>query len=255
MKTFDSLLEELDRWNFDGQEATLWWRDDDAARVHPRLDQLLDILGQWDVPISLAVIPGNTEKALADTLAEHADLEVLQHGILHRNHAAKGEKKQELIVLPGENWQEELTAARRKLGDLFGHRALPVLVPPWNRIDERMLPLLGRLGYRGLSCYGPRVLPQAGEDVWVINTHVDLVDWKAGRKFVGESAVLAQLIGHLRARRKELVDRAEPTGILSHHLVHGEDCFDFIRRLLGILDAHPAVTWLSATRVFQLRWR
>ncbi len=255
MKTFDSLLEELDQWNFDGQEATLWWRDDDAAQAHPRLDQLLEILGQWDVPVSLAVIPGNMEKALADILAVHENLEVLQHGILHRNHAGKGEKKQELIVLPRDNWQEELTAAWRKLAGLFEHRALPVLVPPWNRIDERMLPLLGNLGYRGLSCYGPRVLPQADGDVWIINTHVDLVNWKDGRRFVGEAAALAQLIDHLRARREGLVDRAEPTGILSHHLVHGEDCFDFIQRLLGILDEHPAVTWLSATRVFQLCWR
>lgn len=255
MNPFDSLLEELDRWNFDGQEATLWWRDDDAAKVHPLLDQLLEILALWDVPASLAVIPAKTEKALADTLAEYGNLEVLQHGILHRNHAEEGQKKQELIILPGEDWQKNLVSAWRKLTGLFGHRALPVLVPPWNRIDERMLPLLGSLGYRGLSCYGPRAFPQAEGDVWIVNTHVDLVDWKAGRKFVGEAAALAQLIGHLRARREELVDRAEPTGILSHHLVHGEDCFDFIRRLLGILDEHPAVTWLSATRVFQLRWR
>ena len=255
MKTFDSLLEELDQWNFDGQEATLWWRDDDAAQVHPRLDQLLDILEKRDVPVSLAVIPGTTDRTLVDTLAGYENLEVLQHGILHRNHAGEGQKKQELIVLPGEDWQENLTAARRKLAGLFEHRALPVLVPPWNRIDERMLPLLGNLGYCGLSCYGPRVLPQVEGDVWIINTHVDLVDWKADRKFVGEAAALAQLVGHLRARREGLVDRAEPTGILSHHLVHGEDCFDFIQRLLGILDEHPAVTWLSATRVFQLRWR
>ena len=114
MNTFEPLLEELDRWNFDGQEAALWWRDDDAARVHPRLDQLLEVLARWDVPASLAVIPGNTDRELADSLAGRDNLEVLQHGILHRNRAEEG-RKQELIVLSGEDWQDSLAEAWRKL--------------------------------------------------------------------------------------------------------------------------------------------
>ena len=42
------------------------------------------------------------------------------------------------------------------LETLFGARLEKVLVPPWNRIDEALLPRLPAVGFSGLSTYGPR---------------------------------------------------------------------------------------------------
>ncbi len=252
---WDGLLDELDQWNFEGEEATFWWRDDDAVRPHPLLDRLLDLLEHWGVPVSLAVIPGNLEEVWADTLDRYRGIAVLQHGICHQNHAEAHQKKQELVAHRSYPWQEELVVGRRTIEHVFGSRSLPVLVPPWNRIDDTLLPALGSLGYRGLSGFGPRTAPSVGEHLWIINTHVDLVQWKQGRTFVGEQAVIEQLVSHLSAKRQGMADRAEPTGILSHHQVMDESCLAFLPRMLEVLDHHPAATWLPAERVFQLPWR
>lgn len=255
MSPFDELLDELDQWNFAGEEATFWWRDDDAAKADSRLERLLETLGRWDVPAALAVIPGAAVPELARMLADHPTVDVLQHGIEHTNRALPGNKKQELVVTPDWDCGADLLSGRQALAGLFPDTLLPVLVPPWNRIDDPIRDALDDLGYLGLSCFGPRHAPDAGENVWVVNTHADLVKWRDGRRFAGAREVVQQMVTHLRSRRSGEADSAEPTGILSHHLVHEADCFAFIEELLAVMDEHPAVTWLSASRVFQTRWR
>ena len=255
MSPLDELLNELDQWNFAGEEATLWWRDDDAALPHDRLVRLLESLQRWDVPPALAVIPGTAGTELASMLADRGALDILQHGIAHTNRAGPDAKKQELVDCQDWDWSGDLLGARQRLVELFPDALLPVLVPPWNRIDAEIARNLDRLGFLGLSCFGPRSTPHIGESVWVVNTHVDLVNWRDGRRFAGEREIVDQMTRHLRARRKGEADAAEPTGILSHHLVHDEDCFTFVDEFLALLDEHPAVTWLSAQRVFQTRWR
>ncbi len=254
MSPFDELLNELDQWNFAGEEATLWWRDDDAAMPDDRLARLLDGLQRWDVSPALAVIPDTAGTELASMLDDRSKLDILQHGVAHTNRAEPGAKKQELVTGQDWDWSRDLLGARQSLAKLFPD-ALPVLVPPWNRIDESIIRSLDSLGFLGLSCFGPRNTPDVGDCVWVVNTHVDLVNWRDGRRFAGEREIIDQMTSHLRARREGKADAAEPTGILSHHLVHEDDCFAFIDEFLALLDEHPAVTWLSAQRVFQTRWR
>lgn len=255
MRPFDNLLKELDEWNFAGEEATLWWRDDDAAAPDPKLTDLVSLLGDADVVPGLAVIPSDVTLELLDSLVSESAFAVMQHGVDHRNRMPEGRKKQELVDTDAWDWREALETSRERLESIFGQLALPVLVPPWNRIDDSMLDHLESLGFRGISCFGARMKPQIGEDLWVVNTHVDLVNWRGGRQFVGESAAIAALIDHLGGRREGRFDLAEPTGILSHHLVHGTDSFSFVERLLRTLDDHPAASWLSPEKVFQLRWR
>ncbi len=255
MTPFDDLLRELDAWNFEGEEATLWWRDDDAAEPEPRLSRLLSLLDSFDVPLALAAIPGCANRGLAEQVSRFARVAVVQHGVAHENHAPPERKKQELVETPERGWEQILTSARGQLEGLFGERFRPVMVPPWNRIDASVAILLDTLGYRGLSCFGPRKLPQYGEELWLVNTHADIVNWRDGRRFAGAPAVIDALVNHLGGRREGRFDRAEPTGILSHHLVHDDETFDFLEELLSTLDDHPAVTWLSVDRVFQLPWR
>ncbi len=75
---------------------------------------------------------------------------------------------------------------------------------------------------------------------------MDLIDWRGGRRFRGVDRVLEQLCAHLAARREGGVDAAEPSGILTHHLDHDEDCWHFMEALLEHCNDHPGALWLDA---------
>ena len=195
--------------------------------------------------MGLAVIPALAQPSLARWI-EPARAEVLQHGWAHRSHAAAGEKKSELgsgrdaDVVMG-----ELTKGFGKLGALVGKRFRPVLVPPWNRIDPALIPALPHAGFRGLSAYGPRSAPAPAPGLRQTNCHVDVVDWRGGRGFVGRDRALASVVAHLAARRERSADPSEPTGLLTHHAVHEEPTWTFIARYLELTRQHPAARWLA----------
>lgn len=228
---WDGLRRELDDWAAAGRIATLWWRDDDAARMSPPLKRLLAIAD--GVPLALAVIPARAE-------GFEAEATVLQHGWAHDNNAPAGARKCELVDA---SVLDRLAAGKERLERLFGKRFLPVMAPPWNRIGAAVAARLPALGYRALSVLGPRRSP------FETNVHVDVMDWRE-RRFAGESAVLRQLAGHLSARREGKVDPDEPTGVMTHHLVHGATAERFLARLVAATRMHPAARWLAPGAVF-----
>ncbi len=257
MNAWEALDRELEHWRGAGREATVWWRDDDAVRPGPALDRLLDLSARHCAPLALAVIPAAAEPALHRILAERperaAPVAVLQHGYAHRNHEPQDRKKCELgAALPAAAVLTELAAGRDRLGALFGERALPVLVPPWNRIATGLLPALPSLGFRGLSTYTPRNVARPVPELLQVNCHLDPIRWKPERGFLGESAALGLLCGHLAARREGQWDPSEPSGILTHHAVQDEAVWRFIDRLLAMLSAHPAVRLLTSDAVFAI---
>lgn len=245
MTGWSALAAELDRWE---RPPTLWWRDDDAVRASPALDRLLSCTAAAEIPIALAVIPALAEEGLARRIEEVAGLAVFQHGFAHRNHAPPEDKKIELGARPTETVLDELTAGRARLDALFGPRALPVLVPPWNRVAAAVADRLADIGFRGLSAKGPRGAPRPG--LVEANVHADLIDWRGSRGFAGEAAVLAQLVGHLAARRDGRADPAEPTGLMTHHLDHDAGCWDFLDAFTAFLLRRGGVRWLPPAAVF-----
>ena len=72
----------------------------------------------------------------------------------------------------------------------------------------------------------------------------------ARRGFVGEDAALALIAGHLAARREGRADPDEPTGILTHHLVHDEASWNFLTELVYRLGRQAGVRWLAGTAIF-----
>ena len=239
------LAQELDAWHGEGRIASLWWRDDDATAPAPALDRLAGIAREHAVTVGLAVIPALVHPSLAPWI-ESARAEVLQHGWAHRNHAAGGEKKSELgscraagVVMA------ELSRGRKRLRGLVRGRTLPVIVPPWNRIDPGLIPALPPAGFRGLSTFGPRPVATPVPGLRQMNCHVDVVDWRGGRGFVGRDRAIAAVVAHLAARRARSVDPAEPTGLLTHHAVHGETTWTFVARLIERTRSHPATRWLA----------
>ena len=251
---WSDLLGELDQWGHCGCVATLWWRDDDAVTASRQLDRLISLAGE--VPLSLAVIPAIADSRLAsliDNLSrspQSARLSVLQHGWCHANRAVVGKKSEFPAERSCHAVKSELAAGRERLTALFGTCALPVLVPPWNRIASRFLPLLPACGFGGISCVKPRheVSPVPG--ITEVNVHVDLVAWTENRAFIGEGAALGGIVGHLKARRLAKVDAQEPTGILTHHLVQDDATNEFLCRLVAITGEHSAARWIAAAEVF-----
>ena len=123
----------------------------------------------------------------------------------------------------------------------FGCAFLAVLVPPWNRFDSGLLERLTGCGFVGLSGFG-RLGAGATPGLAQANTHLDPIDWRGSRLFVGEAEALACLCRSL--------DLKEPVGILTHHLAMDEAGWQFLERLLEVLDVHPGARLCGADELF-----
>lgn len=245
------LLEELDKWRDAGRFATLWWRDDDAASVGRAVNHLAWMCRMHGVPLVAAVIPAKADPQLTRILGVAGALDVVAHGFAHENHAPPGEKKQEF----GPHRHDldriaELVRGRELMESRFGARFRPVFVPPWNRFDPALAGALQEAGYAAFSAFGPREKSDHAGLV-IANTHVDLIDWRGTRTPRPGDAVARELGDHLRKRRKgRLPDPDEPTGLLTHHLMHDQAAWGFLSLLFDATRGHGAARWLGADEVF-----
>jgi hypothetical protein len=242
-----SLREELERWRKAGRTADFWWRDDDAARLSPELERLLELAARVQVPLALAVIPCAAEGEWLSRLVP--GIGVMPHGFDHENRAPAGEKKSEFPASePPHAALARLSAGRAKLEALAPGRTVAALTPPWNRIAPALLPRLAGAGFRGLSQYGARKQAEPVPGLRQVNSHVDLVAWRAGRGFIGEPQALGLALAHLRARRAGAVDAAEPTGWLTHHACHDAALWGFLERLFE--ETRGLARWRTVQELF-----
>jgi hypothetical protein len=255
MTGWDDLNRELDRWETAGKKATLWWRDDDARDVTPALEDLLTLAERHRLPLALAVVPEGATAALAERLGRAStEITVLQHGIAHENRAEPGAKKQELMAGGDlETLCRRLSEGCQHLEKLFGSSFLPVLVPPWNRIDAQITAELPALGYIGLSAFGWLQRTTEAGKLTRLDCYLDIFDWKPERRFRGGEALLADLTAQLAARRGDSCPTETPLGIMTHHLVHDRRCWRFLDRLYSLLTNHPGVRFLSGADAFARR--
>ncbi|WP_285294544.1 glycosyltransferase [Aureimonas altamirensis] len=235
--SFAALVDRLDSLHAQGTVMDIWWRDDDAADDTPQLRRLLALRQRHGVPVALAVSPFLIQPALPRLLREEAGVDVLLHGLEHRNNAPPGAKRQELGYAPPGAFIAPLSEGLSRHRDTFGDRALPVMVPPWNRIDQNIIGRLHDLGFEGLSTFGRRASERLA-GLRVFNTHIDPVDWRGGKR-LGEPALFVERIA-------ALADLGEPVGLLTHHLIHDGATWRFVDRLLALLARHPAVRFCSA---------
>ncbi len=206
------LLEEIARRADSGKPLRLWLRDDDAVEPTAALDRLLALTTAHDVPVLLAAIPAFTGQALADRLAGENHVSVAVHGWAHKSHSGPGEKNQELgDHRPAPDVLRELGEGVEKLSALHAGRFVPMLVPPWNRIAPSVVAGLPGLGFRALSVFGP----EKPAPLSMLNTHVDIIDWRGTRGGRQVEDVIADLVRVSQAQEG-------PIGLLTHHLVHDE---------------------------------
>ena len=247
MSSWPDLAAELARWRAAGRVPRFWWRDDDAVAPSAALDRLLAIVAAQRLSPALAVIPACAAPALAERL-NGQPIALLQHGYAHQNHAPPGEKKAELAAhRPVPNMLAELRRGAERLAALFGANTR-VLVPPWNRIDARLVEALPAGGFTGLSSYRPRPTAHPTRGLTMVNCHVDIVDWRE-RRFVGEATALGLALGHLAARRAGLADPDEPTGLLTHHALNEPEAWRFVETLVDNVRAGGGY-WIAADELF-----
>lgn len=231
----EALLAALDRRQASAQPIRLWLRDDDATRPGPRLSRLLALMQADALPLTLAVIPALAEPALAQWLTPMDGVSVAVHGWQHVNHAPPSRKKQELGLDRGLPCVlDELARGLDRLQQRHGGQCEALLVPPWNRIADELPPHLPSIGYRGLSVFAN----QQFQGLPVINTHVDIIDWK-GHRGGRDVAELLLETAHLVDEGRTLI------GVLTHHQLHDETAWDFLQRFVSLTRMHPAVRWQS----------
>lgn len=249
MNAWQRLSEEVARWRDAGRTVDFWWRDDDARVWTGELDRLLALSASCGMPLALAVIPEGAEAQWLSVLPRSVD--VIQHGADHVNRAAEGGKKTEFPVSEGvEAVGRRLARARISLDAMAGPRFVPALAPPWNRLAPELAPAVAAAGLRGLSQFKPRRSAWPLPGVRQVNTHVDLVAWRAGRGFVGEESALDAALAHLVARRTGQCDADEATGWLTHHARHGAETWAFLERLFEFTHRLPGLRWRAAADLF-----
>ena len=253
MSTWSQLSEELRRWSEDGRRAGLWWRDDDAKKNGPKLARLISLAKTSRVPLAVAVIPGQFQDDLGLAFAGVPELAVLVHGLRHENFAPSGEKKSEFgSYRPVAEMLDDVAVAFETLMVLFPKLAHSVFVPPWNRIAPELVARLPLARLRGFSQFGPRAAKNPVEGLIEVNCHMDLIDWRGKKGFVGEELALSALISHLRSRRTGSVDPGEATGILSHHDVMDDKSWLFLAELFDRTKGSEVAHWLTVNEIFNL---
>ncbi|ATN37575.1 polysaccharide deacetylase (plasmid) [Rhizobium sp. ACO-34A] len=236
------LLDALNKAATAGERVQLWLRDDDAVEPTPALDRLFALTTAHAVPVTLAVIPENTGTPLSERLADEPHALVAVHGWSHRNYAPAGEKKQELgCHRPAETVLGELQAGFDKLVALHGSRFRPILVPPWNRISDDLLPSLSSIGFTSLSVFGKE---RSSSPIPLVNTHVDVMDWHGTRGGRPADVLFGELADWIVRD-----DRPPVIGVLTHHLVHDEAVRSFLEELFEATSRHPGCVWIDPAAV------
>lgn len=237
---FDELIHTIQTRSVADSLVRFWLRDDDAIYPSEPLEQLLNLCEQYAVPLSLAVIPKDTGVELSERLARHPSVAVTLHGWSHTNYAPEGEKSQELgdhrCI---EDTLAELHRGIERLSTLHQHRYEPVLVPPWNRISDSVLSRVHELGIEAVSVFGQEMVDQhEGLRVRLINTQVDVIDWRGTRGGRSTINLIEEILLQLRQGRSTI-------GVLSHHLVHDSAAWAFLEKLFIATTAETRCRWVS----------
>ncbi|WP_417708155.1 polysaccharide deacetylase family protein [Roseibium aggregatum] len=240
------LTEHLDWFAERGRKVRFWWRDDDAIEPTPALERMLSLANSHDVDVAFAVIPKMATKALAERFADEPHGLVLQHGWQHKNFQRKdlGEKAAELgSRRDPDDLMAELKAGYDRLQEFFGDKFVKAMVPPWNRIDPEISRRLPGIGLSGLSTFTWHNFPRAHQ----LQSHIDILKWKKQVRFIGWESARLRFDLQLTRRRNT---RAEPVGLLTHHLVHDDGCFEFLEIFLEIAAHHEGAEWPTVKSLF-----
>jgi hypothetical protein len=239
------LEEEIGRWREAGRTVEFWWRDDDAVAPTAPVKQLLELSARTGVPLALAVIPLAAKAELFDGMRARCCCTAptiataLRPGTRRPSSPSTSPtmRRSGALAVHERGWRSSPAGLRA------GTRAALEPLQARARAGARVH------GVRGFSAYGARAAAQAAAGVIEVNTHIDIIEWRATRAFCGEEAALAAAIRHLAARRTGAADSAEPTGWLTHHELHDSAAWNFLEQLFE-RTRRLGACWLDAESIF-----
>ena len=117
-----------------------------------------------------------------------------------------------------------------------------MFVPPWNRIDDQIKPILQHHGITTLSTFGPRKCAKA-HGLQIVNTHIDPIDWRRTRDLVEPEILNHRIVTLLDDRVEGRADPSEPLGLLTHHLVHTEQIWRYSIDIMTLFLDAGATPW------------
>ncbi|MGB7286224.1 MAG: hypothetical protein WBC71_04760 [Salaquimonas sp.] len=244
MNGLTQIHNELSLWKDAGQKVRIWWRDDDAIKVTPELEQLEELAEIYEMPMLLAVIPALVDPRLGDFVSHQVMMQAAVHGYAHQDHSTIGQKKTELTasypLRSVGHVFDELRESRSIIKELFGEPASQLIVPPWNRVDKEISEKLGEVGFKLLSGF---TFKRLSNTIPQLNCQLDLMHWKPERQGKTEQEVFTELQKCLyEAREKNFA----PIGILSHHLVHDKEAWKSTRALMAFIQSNNIFVAFSA---------
>lgn len=234
----------------------LFFRDDDVAEDEPSLCRLLDLFAEHQTALNLEVIPGQLTDAGSRQLRNRREqapslLDLHQHGWTHQNHEPSGRKCEFGPARSFEAQLKDLCAGRDRLLNQFGPAFVPVFTPPWNRYSSATIVALVELGFHAFSALWRPVAraawpshPVVEGGLRTIPATLDLIEWGERRRLRPVDELLTSLSGQLADQGRAGPD-APPVGILLHHAVMDDAAFDFLARLLLILQESGSVEVVS----------
>ncbi|MEM8685729.1 MAG: polysaccharide deacetylase [Pseudomonadota bacterium] len=221
-----------------------WLRDDDAVRDTPPLRRLADWAAHQETEVLIALVPSLADDTLQAAMASLPQFSGAVHGWAHKNHAPQTEKKQELGAHRAlDEICAELKSALRLTEEIAANRALPVLVPPWNRVSADVVRALPALGFSGLSTFADAHAQGGPERLAVRNSHIDIIDWRGTRGGRPHGELIGEMVDALEADQQLI-------GILSHHLVHDETAWSFLDAVGLAVTSHPRACWIGPGEAF-----
>lgn len=237
------IIDEFQHWRDANMILPIWWRDDDAIKPTAALETLMAISVDFSMPVHLAIIPKYATPALVARITDTDLIIPTVHGWSHQSHAKAGNKNAEFgSDRPLADCISDVTVGIERMSSLFGNRLKPMFVPPWNRINPDLASHLVAAGYESLSTYMPRKSAHAASGLFQINTHIDPIAWRDDRGLIPTNILVSHTTKLLRDRRLGYADNQEPLGLLTHHLVHNDAIWDFVKQFLSVMLSGPIST-------------
>ena len=222
-----ALLGELRRIGT-GPSVPLFFRADDIGVLSSSFLRLLRLFLDYQVPLSLALVPAWLSSARWRALRAEIDTRSPlwcwhQHGWTHTNHQPSGKKAEFGPARPAEAIQSDLARGMSRLEAVIGSSFYPVFTPPWNRCTAQTVEILAELGCRAVSrSRGEQKQPVSLPDYYI---NVDLHT----RKEPDPAAALDNLCSELRRAAA-----AGRIGIMIHHQLMDENHFSQLEALLEL---------------------
>lgn len=163
------------------KQKSLFFRNDDLGWMPAQFERLMALFRKHELVLCAAAIPlycnDSYKKNAFD--ADQAFLEIHSHGYSHLDHQNQGKKAEFGDQRDPESVRHELKKSLQMTQDLFGDLYFAAFTPPWNRIEDRFLPILKETGFKVLSRDGDKNGAVTG--LMELNIHVDVHTSKKGK--------------------------------------------------------------------------